>query len=179
MNRYIIERQFEHAGYTCVVIFGYSGHRCGYVGIPKENMLYGKEYSDYLDVEKKELEGELNGRILQLFFGALDNDERARIDLYFNVHGGITHSGGGEKSSYPIESNLWWFGFDCNHCNDRKDLHLAYEKFPEYRKSIQNMIDIEMLLPSMGGKVRTEEYVVNECKKLADQLKEFERKEDE
>lgn len=34
-DRYIVEREFEHAGYKCVVTFGAMGHRCGYVGIPK------------------------------------------------------------------------------------------------------------------------------------------------
>ena len=34
-DRYIVEREFEHAGYKCVVAFGAIGHRCGYVGVPK------------------------------------------------------------------------------------------------------------------------------------------------
>lgn len=41
-KRYIVEREFEHVGYKCVVIFGNMAHRCGYVGIPKNHTLYGK-----------------------------------------------------------------------------------------------------------------------------------------
>lgn len=43
-DRYIVEREFEHVGYKCVVTFNVMGHRCGYVGIPKNHPLYGKEY---------------------------------------------------------------------------------------------------------------------------------------
>ena len=39
-KRYIVEREFEHVGYKCVVIFGNMAHRCGYVGIPKNHTLY-------------------------------------------------------------------------------------------------------------------------------------------
>lgn len=35
-DRYIVEQEFEHAGYKCVVTFNVMGHRCGYVGIPKK-----------------------------------------------------------------------------------------------------------------------------------------------
>lgn len=35
-----------------------------------------------------------------------------------HCHGGVTYSGGGEKSQYPVESDLWWFGFDCGHEED-------------------------------------------------------------
>lgn len=27
---------------------------------------------------------------------------------HFYCHGGLTYSGGGENSSYPISSDLWW-----------------------------------------------------------------------
>lgn len=54
-KRYIVEREFEHAGYKCVVIFGSIGHRCGYVGIPKNHPLYGKDYSGYLEIKKADV----------------------------------------------------------------------------------------------------------------------------
>lgn len=134
-DRYIIEREFEHAGYKCVVTFGTMGHRCGYVGIPKEHPLYGKNYTSYL---------------------------------------GITYAGGGDKSDYPIESDLWWFGFDCIHAGDKKDLQLVYEKFPKERERVKYLMEIESKYPIKDEVVRTEEYVADECKKLAEQLKEFE-----
>lgn len=56
-DRYIVEREFEHVGYKCVVIFGCAGHRCGYVGIPSNHPLFGKGYDDYLEIKKSDIEG--------------------------------------------------------------------------------------------------------------------------
>lgn len=82
-DRYVVEREFEHAGYKCVVIFGSSGHRCGYVGIPKNHPLYGKDYSDYLEIKKTDVgDREVSG-ILPLLGAWLDEDERIRIEAYF------------------------------------------------------------------------------------------------
>lgn len=174
-NDYIIEREFEHCGYKCVVLFQPMGRRCGYVGIPDTHSLYGSDYGSYLDIKKSDIgDREISG-VFQLFLACLDDDERIKIDAYFQCHGGITYSGGGKDSHYPIDSDLWWFGFDCAHAGDGKDLKLAYEKFPEEREHIESLIDLEKRFPSRGEVVRTEEYVAAECKKLAEQLKEFEK----
>lgn len=173
-DRYIVEREFEHAGYKCVVTFGAIGHRCGYVGIPKSHSLYGKDYQEHLDIKKADIgDREISG-IFPWLGACLDKDERIRIEAYFSVHGGITFADGGENSSYPIESDLWWFGFDCGHCDDGKELELAYERFPNYRKILSMQIEIESKFHIDGLIVRTEDYVAAECKKLAEQLKEFE-----
>lgn len=42
----ILEKSFEYEGYKCVVLMTEMGHRCGYVGIPKENNLYNKFYDE-------------------------------------------------------------------------------------------------------------------------------------
>lgn len=177
-GNYIVEREFEHAGYKCVVIFGSIGHRCGYVGIPKNHPLYGKDYSDYLEIKKTDVgDREVSG-IFPLLGACLDEDERIRIEAYFQCHGGITYAGGGEHSSYPIESDLWWFGFDCGHYDDARDLRLAYERFPKHRERLAMQIEVEDRFCIDGLTVRTEEYVAEECKKLAEQLKEFEESEE-
>lgn len=177
-DRYVVERQFKHMGYECVVTFGVLGHRCGYVGIPKTHSLYGKRCSDYLKIKKKDLgDREISG-IFPLLCACFDEDERIKIEAYFQCHGGITFSDGGKSSSYPIESDLWWFGFDCGHCDDGKELELAYERFPNYRKNLSMQIEIERKFHIDGLIVRTEEYVAEECKKLAEQLKEIEESEE-
>ena len=56
-KRYIVEREFEHVGYKCVVIFGNMAHRCGYVGIPKNHTLYGKNYDYHLEIKKSNIWG--------------------------------------------------------------------------------------------------------------------------
>lgn len=171
---YIVEREFEHSGYKCVVTFGAMGHRCGYVGVPKIHPLHGKDYMDYLDIKKEDIEGKEVSGVFSLLDALLDEDERVRIGAYFTCHGGITYAGGGENSEYPIKSDLWWFGFDCGHYGDARELKLAYERFPNYRNSLAIQIECEDRFRIDGLIIRTEEYVAEECKKLAEQLKEFE-----
>lgn len=173
-NRYVIERKFEHAGYVCVVLFNAMGYRCGYVGVPKSHPLYGKSCDDYLDIKKADIDGREISGVFPFLIALMDEDDRVRIDAYFYCHGGITYAGGGEHSNYPIESDLWWFGFDCGHCDDAKEFELAYERFPKYRESISLQIESEKKFHIDGLIVRTEQYVADECRNLAEQLKEFE-----
>lgn len=80
-------------------------------------------------------------------------------DVYFNVHGGVTYTGGGKGSKYPVESDLWWFGYDCNHAGDGKDLSVVSDALRE----------IKIRFPTYGI-IRTTEYCIDECKSLAEQL---------
>ncbi len=175
---YMIEKDFEHKGLRCIVTFGYTGHRCGYVGVSNKHPLYGKNYSDYVNIKKEEVEGDINGRYFQLLMAAMDENEDSRIELAFSCHGGITYADGGENSEYPVTSNLWWFGFDCAHCDDGKDLQLAYERFPERRKEIEASMDFDKRFGYYSEKtLRNTQYVESECEKLAEQLAEYARKE--
>lgn len=47
-DQYAIESVFEYRGFKCVVALMSLGHRCGYVGIPKDHELYGKNYNNIL-----------------------------------------------------------------------------------------------------------------------------------
>ena len=165
---YKVESDFTYKGYRCVVIFGDMGFRCGYVGIKPGHPLYQKEYPDYLDIPKSELDGEEIGKrgFIPILFAALDDDERIRMDLYFNVHGGLTYSEG--EGTYPVESNLWWLGFDCGHYNDGKDLELI-EKYWGDNPLIKKRLEIEREY-YIDAPIRSKEYVENECKSLVDQI---------
>lgn len=57
-DRYIVEREFEHAGYKCVVTFNVMGHRCGYVGIPKIILYMVKSIQTILKLRKQMSETE-------------------------------------------------------------------------------------------------------------------------
>lgn len=97
----------------------YFGHLCGYVGIPKDHVLYGRNYNEHCpELEKRWRErvdepfGEFQmGRMLSILGGASE----VTPELVFDVHGGITFSG---KAYWDEKSDLWWFGFDCNHSSD-------------------------------------------------------------
>lgn len=177
-KRYIIEREFEHAGYKCVVTFGNLGHRCGYVGVSKKHPLYGKDYSEHLKINKSDIGDRKVSGIFPLIGACLDEDERICIEAYFQCHGGITYAGGGDHSDYPIESDLWWFGFDCAHYGDADDLDRAIDLFPSRKYMYLLKKRVTSRYPIDGAVIRTEEYVADECKKLAEQLKEFEESEE-
>lgn len=161
---YKVEAQFDHAGMKCVVVMTEMGHRCGYVGIPKGHQLHGIGYSKKVQILKTEdmeniaTERAGLGQLLSCIAGKY-REEYISPDMFFNVHGGITYSEGG---NYPVDNpeGLWWFGYDCSHAGDARDL---------------NAIDDEKIRSVMGrlqydGVVRTLNYCIEECKRLAEQL---------
>jgi hypothetical protein len=74
-------------------------------------------------------------------------------DVDVEVHGGLTYGEGLQ------------FGFDCAHWDDAKDLALMSD---EYRKIYERWPRLEE-----GGTIKTLEFCVAECEKLAAQLKEL------
>lgn len=114
--------------------------RCGYVFLPKNNVLAGMSYEN------------LNS-------------------LGVKVHGGLTYSDLSEIDG--VES--WVIGFDCGHLGDAPDPSLPDDLPPEVKK-IQEHLNLAVGIgegnPKLFSKgvVRTEEFVVNEIKKLIDQI---------
>jgi hypothetical protein len=154
------EKKMEHeiekcwktkAGFQAVCLMVNLGHgyhhRCGYVGIPKDHPLYGVNYGQYTEVLKEAYEKVLQGPIGKRGIMPIFCHERGVCtpDIVFDVHGGLTYSS--KLDDYPSDWNknhpeekLWWYGFDCAHCDDKED----------------------------GG--RSLEYVEAECESLAEQL---------
>lgn len=88
-------------------------------------------------------------------------------ELDFDIHGGLTYSGGGD--GYPIESNNWWLGFDCGHCWDGRDFDLIKEL--SHPESADYFIGLGRQFPTFGEEdIRTVEYVETECQLLISQL---------
>lgn len=160
-----IENEFYHNGYKCVVVFSDLGFRCGYVGIPKNHYLYKKSYSNkclnFSDIKNEELKK--RGIIPLLTFQCQEDKSKVSPDLYFNVHGGVTYSG---KLSDVLNDDLWYFGFDCGHADDKPDIRSAEEY------GMNN--EVIGFLYTKTGKVRTQDYVESECRSLAEQLKRVE-----
>lgn len=165
---YKVEKDWVYKGYRCVVIAGYNlGHRCGYVGVNKTHPLYGVHYGDnpkILQKKLKELKKQQIGKRGIIDVVCFDG-RTVTPAIYFNVHGGITYSKGDRGDNYPVESDLWWFGYDCGHCDDARDLSMI--KNEEVRKIYEKFNE---------GTIRNTEYCVKECESLADQLKVFEKK---
>lgn len=178
MKYYVVEEQFKHLGLDCVVVMQSAGHRCGYVGVQMGHPLYGKDYTDYLDITKDEIaDKEIRGTFA-LIGAILDKDKRVKIEAYFDVHGGITYANGGIGSTYPIESNRWWFGFDCAHFDDAPDFDSARKLFSgdeDTLKRLDNLQKASDLYPSNFCAVRSVDFVCKECISLAEQLYEYAR----
>jgi hypothetical protein len=163
-----VEYDEIYNGLRCVVIFTDMGHRCGYVGINKDHILYNCAYNSVAPPSLQKVinevkEGEIGKRgAIDILLAALDSDNM-RVGFLFNVHGGVTYSGG---DKYPVEdADLWWFGFDCAHYMDAKD----FESAAMYGYLIHPMYSTF----STGGEVRDLQYCIDECHSLADQLNEI------
>lgn len=161
---YTVEKEWISDGYICVVIMTDIGHRCGYVGIPTKHPLYGKDYHKdcrHLRTKAKELHNEAIGKrgIIPVF--CWDGKE-ASPEIVFDVHGGLTFSSNKLRrgDEYPIKRRgTWWFGYDCAHAGDAKDLSVVS---PQLR-------EIEERYPT-GGELRSLDYCITECESLARQL---------
>jgi len=153
-----VERNWNKSGYQCVVIMSDHGHRCGYVRVPTGHILHSVEYNDrtfklspYRDHNTAIVDiGKIN--VFKVFIGFGLDPESA-----FEVHGGITYSGG---DGYPVRAHKsWWFGFDCAHYGDAPDI----SELSGVR------LNMAMEYPS-DGFVRSLEYCVSECENLVGQL---------
>lgn len=186
---FIVEKDFVHNGLRCVVIMGEMGHRCGYVGVDKNNSLFHQSYKDEITLSEEEKKSLMNGPVGKR--GMIDlvcfDGKTITPSLYFDVHGGITFSE--NDPIYPVPSDLWWFGYDCAHNGDRSDytqmmdkrtcancgaeaIHIKCEHCgtpsPKYE-------ELKRFGTMMGGVIRDLDYCTEECKHLADQLVKFQK----
>lgn len=130
---------------ACLLV-NFGSHRCGYVEVPKDHPLYRVSYNENAPVlveawEKVKGSPIGNRGLMSLLISLLDTG-KFRPDVVFDVHGCLTYSGGG--GGYPVESDGWWFGFDCAHFGDQFDHSV--------------------------GHWWTEEEVVDQCENLARQI---------
>ena len=135
----------------------YIHHYCGYVEVPEGHPLYEVDYFERV-ILVKDIRDLIKAEHEDFYILKRDYEVLLSPELFFEVHGGITYSGHG-RDGYPVESDGWWFGFDCAHAWDRK-----VEIPPGYEPT---ELDLE-------GKLWTVEEVAQECEKLADQLKKIE-----
>jgi hypothetical protein len=142
MKNFKVEKEFESNKLKCVVVMTSLGHRCGYVGVGFDHPTYNKGYGE--------------------------------IENLINVHGGLTYSATLEESAnYPIPSNkTTWFGFDCGHYMDGKDLDKAKEYGLISDMDCKYLKDLERRYTT-DCEMRSLEYVENECISLARQLQQI------
>jgi hypothetical protein len=76
------------------------------------------------------------------------------------VHGGLTFAEPDEHCGKGGPDDAWWVGFDCAHHMDAPD-----PKLPGYERSSRD----GMGMLGSYGTVRSTEYVISECRRLAEQ----------
>ena len=153
------EQSFELFKYKelicCVCRMARSGNLNGYVAIPKNHKLFGKSYSDKIQLSE---EPKFNGNYIGLLSASCREEYKNNIysiDMALNVHGGITFS---SSELAGIDKNLfkelWWFGFDTSHAGDVRPFQT----------------DIDRKYYFNDEEYRDFEYVKNQTKQLAEQL---------
>lgn len=83
------------------------------------------------------------------------------VELADGVHGGLTYAS--RNNRYPVESDLYWFGFDCAHIDDKKDFSIMDESHKEVYRTLMDL-DFE------GSTIKDTAFCVAECESLARQL---------
>ena len=83
-------------------------------------------------------------------------------DINVDVHGGLTFA----EEDVPCgkgNDDGYWVGFDCGHYCDKPDPSLMDENNLEFQKKM-NLMGLDV---HNNGEIRTQEYVENECRRLA------------
>ena len=154
---YIVDKDYIYNGLRCVIISVDWGqkHHCGYVGVSKDLILYGIKYDEEAEILQnpilletlKKSTPDRRGILSYAFW----EGEKIQLQILFNVHGSLTFSDGGDKLNYPIESNLWWFGFDCAHAGDTKDICNLDYCVAECNSLVDQILEVEKFIGEKGG----------------------------
>lgn len=155
MSHDVVNDWTTKAGLRAVVLFIKDSHHCGYVAIPKDHPLHGVAYNTkHVALRWDHLQSQTIGKrgVLPVFCAALRDESEQHVspDVYFDVHGSITYSDGGDD--YPARGDgLWWFGYDCSHAGDltKRDEREGWGR---------------------EGVFRDADYCIEECESLASQL---------
>lgn len=120
---------------------------CGYVGVDQLHPLFGLRYNAKTPLLRHTRNRVINAPIgkrnaIDLFLMHFDPSEDWSLAFCVDVHGSSTYSD--QSNHYPVpNSDLWWFGFDCNHVDD---------------------------MEAMGGTTKDASYVKAEIESLSNQL---------
>ena len=141
MKNYCVESEFTFKGLKCVVVMQDMGHRCGYVGVPKEHLLFGKKYDEW-EVEGLDVHGGIT-------YSDKDGEYPIPSDLWWF---GFDCAHYGDAPDYEAAKKLF-----------SDDLDTV--RYLEERKKTDKKCGI-----GTHGVIRSCEYVKAQCRKLADQL---------
>ncbi len=139
-------------------------HYCGYVLVPKNHPAYKKPC--YKSIEDMENYKENYKHIMEQM-------------NTISVHGGLTYSETVDiTKNYPAAAKEGqWFGFDAAHAGDAVDWEAGKVLI---NKKNQNAIEESKKIfdkfPIDTDTIKTKQYIIDECEKLAEQLKNIKEK---
>lgn len=133
-------------GLACVINrVSHSGHLCGYVGVPLLHALYKFDYNQRIPWDRESVR--YNDNPLSFLCEALaDDDGCASLGVILECHGGVTFAGKVEEWS----PDLWWFGFDCNHCDDQSPTRLWSGNYRDFAFVEREVTRLAKQLASFG-----------------------------
>lgn len=132
-----------YKGYTLVCNFLDQGHRCGYVGLPKDHPLC----------------------CVSLYrAGELLTSPHGGISFSEPVYNNYPISDNKDIG--------WWLGFDCNHGCDGKDFDLVEQCFGVSSRNRAETLAGKNVLPDsfFNKPIMTTEEVMENCRELADEI---------
>ena len=167
------EKSWISIEYPCVIVMTSGGFRCGYVGVPENHPLYGVNYNETTHKLAGYIERVFNVREVSLnelmdslgpmvIFSASLSGDFYKPEVTVKTHKGLTYS-----NSYcpgTVFENHWWFGFDCNHFDDKPDMSKI--------SKVRDMV-LMSLVENEHGVHRTLEYCFNICVGMADQFRQI------
>lgn len=132
---------FEHAGLSCLLLRGALGAWCGYAAVTTSHPLHGKGYDQCIDSTC-----------------GIEYCYEHSPSALLHAHGGLTYADACSGAICHIPKpgepdDVWWFGFDCGHCDDLVPGMARYSSIPE------------------RGIYRDLAYVRAETERLAEQLR--------
>ena len=102
--------------------------------------------------------------------GYISVDDNKDCDEYdIHCHCGLTF-GASRLPEYYEPKKTFYIGFDCGHICDGNDYNLALKYGLIDEKRFNELLEMQIQLPTFLQPVRSLEYVENECRKIVDQL---------
>jgi hypothetical protein len=108
-------RSSTNPAFPCLIVRGYHGALCGYVGVDKNHPYYGKHHDSIEDIE---------------VHGGLIYSNKCQED------GMICHVPLNNESD-----DVWWLGFDCAHSDDYVPMIGQFVDRPTNYRNIEYVID--------------------------------------
>ena len=145
-------------GLLATIVFTTSGHRCGYVAVPTTHPAYKLNYyTDSINIE-------------DISEDTFNQVQTMSIISGISVHGGLTYSG-----IYADTDELWFFGFDAAHYDDKPDYELARKYYATDIEIIKTLNHRAYVGGATTRKVRSRAYMTEQCISLSKQLADIEQ----